>query len=328
MQDAFPETLVSGLTPPAKLNFSVMSETNLLKGAADLSASVALLRFTGEDREAFLQGQLTNDVRHLTSDSLMTAGWCSPKGRLLAVFQLYKDNDAVYAFSARETLDATVKRLRMYILRSKVKVEEVKDLTVAGIVGDVPSDLPTVKCFTQTSGSPEALDALGLTSGRALALVKADTELTGSAEAYWAATAAAGVPFIVSATSDKFVPQAVNLECIGGVSFNKGCYTGQEIVSRVEHIGKTARRAALLPAVRHFPQEATSPMPAAPLPAPWCFQRPQAPRPQCLRRSQPTKPLTHTERTRRCSRLFPFPTVIPAAISNHGRHSHQYPGRN
>lgn len=52
-----------------------MSETNLLKGAADLSASVALLRFTGEDREAFLQGQLTNDVRHLTSDSLMTAGW-------------------------------------------------------------------------------------------------------------------------------------------------------------------------------------------------------------------------------------------------------------
>ena len=199
-----------------------MSETNLLKGAADLSASVALLRFTGEDREAFLQGQLTNDVRHLTADSLMTAGWCSPKGRLLAVFQLYKDNDAVYAFTARETLDTTVKRLRMYILRSKVKVEEVKDLTVAGIVGDVPSDLPTVKCFTQTSGSPEALDALGLTSGRALALVKADTELTGSAEAYWSATAAAGVPFIVSATSDKFVPQAVNLEWIGGVSFNKG----------------------------------------------------------------------------------------------------------
>lgn len=157
MQDAFPETLVSGLTPPAKLNFSVMSETNLLKGAADLSASVALLRFTGEDREAFLQGQLTNDVRHLTSDSLMTAGWCSPKGRLLAVFQLYKDNDAVYAFSARETLDATVKRLRMYILRSKVKVEEVKGLTVAGIVGDVPADLPTVKCFTQTSGTPKHL---------------------------------------------------------------------------------------------------------------------------------------------------------------------------
>lgn len=253
MQDAFPETLVSGLTSPAKLNFSVMSETNLLKGAADLSASVALLRFTGEDREAFLQGQLTNDVRHLTSDSLMTAGWCSPKGRLLAVFQLYKDNDAVYAFSARETLDATVKRLRMYILRSKVKVEEVKDLTVAGIVGDVPADLPTVKCFTQTSGSPEALDALGLTSGRALALVKADTELTGSAEAYWAATAAAGVPFIVSATSDKFVPQAVNLECIGGVSFNKGCYTGQEIVSRVEHIGKTARRAALFACGKALP---------------------------------------------------------------------------
>ncbi len=100
MQDAFPETLVSGLTPPAKLNFSVMSETNILKGAADLSASVALLRFTGEDREAFLQGQLTNDVRHLTADSLMTAGWCSPKGRLLAVFQLYKYNDAVYSFSA------------------------------------------------------------------------------------------------------------------------------------------------------------------------------------------------------------------------------------
>ena len=204
---------------------------------------LAVLRLSGEDTAAFLQGQLTNDVTKVTQDTLLTAGWCSPRGRLLTVFRLIKEGDDYLLITPSDDINSIIKRLRMYILRSRVTVTLDDSRTVVGIVGDTGSNP-----LTQSSGAESALTALGLPAGRALALMPANTGLkTDDAleSRYWAAAAAAGDIFVFPEVKDQFVPQGINLELVGGVSFTKGCYTGQEIVSRVEHIGKTPRRAAL-----------------------------------------------------------------------------------
>ncbi len=212
---------------------------------------LAVLRLTGDDTASFLQGQLTNDVTKVTTDTLLTAGWCSPRGRLLTVFRLVKSGDDFLLIVPADDREAVMKRLRMYILRSRVKVSPETSLKAVGLVGE--TDTPA---FTQTSGADAALNALGLPAGRAMALVPADADLKEDAaleSLYWAASAAAGDVFVFLPVKDQFVPQGINLELVGGVSFTKGCYTGQEIVSRVEHIGKTPRRAALYKAEKLLP---------------------------------------------------------------------------
>ncbi len=208
-------------------------------------ASLVVLRLAGEDAANFLQGQLTNDITKLTSDALLTAGWCSPRGRLLSVLRLVKDGDDILIILPADDLEAAMKRLRMYILRSRVRLTKEDSLAVVGLTGGAALSAAG-RVFPQTSGAPEALAALGLAEGRALALVDAkDAPADTNESLYWAASAAAGDAFVFVAVKDQFVPQAINLELTGGVSFTKGCYTGQEIVSRVEHIGKTPRRGAL-----------------------------------------------------------------------------------
>ena len=212
---------------------------------------LAVLRLTGEDTASFLQGQLTNDVTKVTADTLLTAGWCSPRGRLLTVFRVVKSGDDFLLIVPADDIEAVMKRLRMYILRSRVKVTLDTSLKAVGLIGEAPAP-----CFTQTSGTEAALTALGLPAGRALALVPADETPKDDAtleSLYWAASAAAGDVFVFLPVKDQFVPQGINLELTGGVSFTKGCYTGQEIVSRVEHIGKTPRRAALYRADKCLP---------------------------------------------------------------------------
>ena len=211
---------------------------------------LAVLRLTGEDTASFLQGQLTNDVTKVTADTLLTAGWCSPRGRLLTVFRLVKSGNDFLLVVPADDIEAVMKRLRMYVRRSRVKVALDTSLKAVGVVGK-----PTAPCFTQTSGTDAALNALGLPAGRALVLVPADEapEEDAVESLYWAASAAAGDVFVFRPVKDQFVPQGINLELTGGVSFTKGCYTGQEIVSRVEHIGKTPRRAALYRADKCLP---------------------------------------------------------------------------
>ncbi len=216
-------------------------------------SSLAILRLSGEDAAGFLQGQLTNDVTKLASDALLTAGWCSPRGRLLTVFRLVKDGDDILIILPADDLEAAMKRLRMYILRSRVRLTKETTLAVVGLVGGASMETAG-RVFAQTSGAPEALAALGLAEGRALALVAAEDAPANTDESlYWAASAAAGDAFVFVAVKDQFVPQAINLELTDGVSFTKGCYTGQEIVSRVEHIGKTPRRGALYATEKPLP---------------------------------------------------------------------------
>lgn len=223
--------------------------TNSANGTVLCSLSeLSVIRLSGADTVQFLQGQVTNDVTKLGAD-LMIAGYCSPKGRLIATFRLFAHDDAVCAIVPTEQVAALVKRLKMFVLRSKVTVEVLEDVRVIGLVGQLPDEVAGSRVFAQSDADVQTRIAAALPAGRGLCVVPAAqcAEMTlNDSTLYWTAAIAAGDPWIVEATREAFVPQGINLELVGGVSFRKGCYTGQEVVSRVEHIGKTPRRAFLL----------------------------------------------------------------------------------
>lgn len=225
-----------------------MTDANSTVGTLSCLSSLALITVSGADRFTFLQGQLTYDVTKL-SNELMPAGYCSPKGRLLATPRLFQESDTIGMIVAASNADYLVKRLKMYVLRSKVTIERAADREVAGFVGSAPTNLGDgALVFELPCALPQARIAAALPSGLGLAIVPKGTACAGSGPLWWAACAAAGQSWVFGETAERFTPHAVNLDLIGGISFNKGCYTGQEVVSRIEHIGKTNRRTVLLAA--------------------------------------------------------------------------------
>ena len=200
-----------------------------------------LLAVTGADARDFLHAQLTNDIEKLPADRAALAGWCSAKGRLLATFLVIPSHDGFLLQLSRDLAAPVAKRLSMFVLRSKVKVTDESDQwNQYGLWG------PLEGADVQWEG---AVGTVKVDAGRFLKLGKG-LELTETkAEEAWALEEIrAGRPLITAATQDQFVPQMVNLETLGGVNFQKGCYPGQEIVARAQYRGQVKRRMVKLPA--------------------------------------------------------------------------------
>ena len=197
-----------------------------------------LLAVTGPDARAFLHAQLTNDIANLPADRAVLAGWCTAKGRLLASMLVIPRGEGYLLQLARDLAPAIAKRLSMYVLRSKLKVADESDawaqygvwdssLKVSGVAWD--GDVVTVR----------------VDEGRFLRIGPADKfslAATKPEDAWTLEEIRAGRPLISAATQDKFVPQMVNFEALGAVSFQKGCYPGQEIVARAQYRGEVKRR--------------------------------------------------------------------------------------
>jgi folate-binding protein YgfZ len=167
-----------------------------------------LLRFQGPDARKFLQGQLSNDMNLLRADQLLLAGLHNPQGRVLALLRLAAPAaDDIIALLPAELAEATGATLRRYVLRAKLSIShDVSEGALAAMAAQVP-----------------ALDSRLAPQSRALDI-------------------AAGVPQVYGATSGAFVAQMLNLDCVGAISFNKGCYTGQEIIARAHYRGRMKRR--------------------------------------------------------------------------------------
>ena len=207
---------------------------------ADLQSIFGVIRATGADARTFLHAQLTQDVLGLTQDDVRLAGYCSPKGRLYAVFQMYADGDDVCLIVHRSVLENVMKRLRMFVLRAKVVLEDVSDThAVYGVCGD------SALAVGQREGVrlgvlPAHIE--GVSVARELRVAApSDLRLVDASVWQWL-DVMAGLPQIEAATYEAFVPQMVNFERIGGVNFRKGCYPGQEIVARSHYLGKLKRR--------------------------------------------------------------------------------------
>jgi tRNA-modifying protein YgfZ len=207
-------------------------------GAARLT-DWGVIRAAGAEAASFLQSQLTQDVLGLDAQRATLAGWCSAKGRLLASFVVWRPaaDELLMACSA-DVLPAVLKRLSMFVLRAKCKLSDASnELPLWGVAGTAAT-VGTWRRAGDLIGLPPARGvARALLAGAAPALPALD------ANAWSWLEVASGVPRIVSATVEQFVPQMVNFEVVGGVNFQKGCYPGQEIVARSQYRGTVKRRA-------------------------------------------------------------------------------------
>ncbi len=210
-----------------------------------------LIRARGADARSFLHGQLTQDVTHLVPGTARLAGYCTAKGRLLASFVMWAAaDDTVMLACSADVLPATQNRLRMCVLRAKCTLDDVSTdlplwgLTGAAAAGAVPWQVQGSEAF-HIGLPPALLD--GTPVPRALQVGGAAPAGATLAPSTWLGLeAASGVPRIVAATVEQFVPQMVNLELVGGVNFQKGCYPGQEVVARSQYRGTLKRRGHLL----------------------------------------------------------------------------------
>ncbi len=216
-----------------------------------------LIRAQGADAASFLQGQLTQDVQHLGPEQARLAGYCSAKGRLLASFVIWRSGtDGFLLACSADLLAATLKRLGMFVLRAKCKLNDAsQELAAFGLAGDVDGlgmaqAAPNAAWRVASAGASQLIrlpDAMGLT--RHLLVQPADLpapEMSALSATDWQwLEVRSAVVRINAATTDQFVPQMVNLEVVGGVDFQKGCYPGQEVVARSQYRGTLKRRAML-----------------------------------------------------------------------------------
>ncbi|HEY9194331.1 MAG TPA: folate-binding protein YgfZ [Methyloversatilis sp.] len=217
------------------------------------------LRAEGDDAATFLHNLLTQDVKGLPVDGVRHAGFCSPKGRLLATFALWRDGSATLLQLPKALAEPMRKKLSMYVLRSKVSLSDASDAWPAlGLAGTqavaalqaAGLDVPAESMSRTATGD---VSVLRLAADRFEIVLPADR-----LEALWAQLSAHATPSGTTAwrwfdirdglasvwpgTQEEFVPQMVNFELTGGVNFKKGCYPGQEIVARTQYLGKLKRR--------------------------------------------------------------------------------------
>jgi len=214
-----------------------------------------VIRAQGPDAASFLHGQLTQDIQQMDLHATRLAGYCSAKGRLLASLVVWRTGaDEFWLACSADVLPATLKRLSMFVLRAKCKLSDASaDVLLHGLAGPVATGI------LGASAPVAAWRRCDAAGAQVLRLPDAD----GLARYLWAAPAGAampdlpalspqawswlevtsGVPRIVAATVEQFVPQMVNFELVGGVDFQKGCYPGQEVVARSQYRGTAKRRA-------------------------------------------------------------------------------------
>jgi folate-binding protein YgfZ len=227
----------------------------------DISASgplphMGLLRFAGTDAAGFLQGQLSNDTRRLSAGFALLAAYSSPQGRVLAVLHLLPHSSGIIALMPRDIVAPTLERLRKFVLRSKVQLADLSDqFSVFGLHGAedlVTGGLPhpeAASAYAEVDGigvarvgpQGDRFWAIGERESLTHRLPK-DRAVTSVQRSWRLADIRDGLPQVYSSTQELFVAQMLNLDLIDGISFTKGCFTGQEIIARTQHLGRIKRR--------------------------------------------------------------------------------------
>ncbi len=235
---------------------------------------MGVLRFSGPDAIGFLQGQVSNDTAPLSRGAPVLAAYSTPQGRVLAILQLVPHSSGILGLLPHDIAGSTLDRLRKFVLRAKVKIEDLSgqygvfgaDLAALGEAGF--AELLGPAGFAEVTGPAGYLEKDGL------AIARVSRDPAPVSKRYWwvgdadsvaaaggsvAAAGASGIerewrlgdirdglPQVYAATSELFVAQMLNLDLLGGISFQKGCYTGQEIIARTQHLGRIKRRMSRL----------------------------------------------------------------------------------
>lgn len=248
-------------------------------------STLAVVDVSGSDAPEFFQAQICNDLNAIEKGELQLNGYCNPKGRLLALFTVYAHDDGFRLIVPQSVAPALVKRLQMFVMRAKVDIAIREDLVCTGLVMDssstgnsmaeldhLPALSDTIMQFT-SNGSGQLLRCQDSSSAppqqstfaRYISVANHDEQVklwqsdkfkqVGEAVWRWLEINA-GVPNVYVDSVEQFIPQMLNMQHIGALSFKKGCYPGQEIVARMQYLGKLKKHMKHLriPGAKHTPK--------------------------------------------------------------------------
>ena len=213
-----------------------------------------VLDIGGNDALEFLNGQFTGDLKQLPAGAFQYNAWCSPQGRVIAVFIIYRREKSFFLLIPAELKNRFLKRLQLYILRAEVTIHDRSDelVRLGLITGRNADHLPTVPESAGTLGHEGDLTVLRIDDGPPPRMLVLGTvtgmqslkpEFTGAGANLWRyLDIKAGIPWVLDPACEQFLPQELNLDVTGGLSYAKGCFPGQEVIARVHYRGAVKQR--------------------------------------------------------------------------------------
>ncbi len=285
-----------GKLSPAGMAIEPLADTGLpvLVDLSRLAVVDIVDKSAAETKEVgakeFFQNQVCNDLSELGADAVQLNGYCSPKGRLLALFTVFAVEGGLRVLLPDDVAPAFIKRLQMFVLRANVKVELRTDLVCNALVVDASSGVDAIElpdAFPALPDAPLTLsrgkdekdedvqiyrwhdDNIGQAKARYVCIGSADAliplwqseSFSKAGWSYWRwGDINAGIPNVFESSADQFIPQMLNMQLINGLSFKKGCYPGQEIVARMQYLGKLKKHMKRLhqAGVTNAPEPATT----------------------------------------------------------------------
>lgn len=225
---------------------------------------LGLILVTGDDAQGFLQNQLSNDITHIDKEKSQLSAYSTAKGRMLGIFRILQIDNGYILITSISLLPDLIKRLQMFVLSSQVSIadasghfarfviqtDKVEIFDITALPEEIDAVLQNESLITlqlNPSGDQQRYLFLCLSAAEAKSLWQKITSYLNIAnfESWRLSEIKAGIPSIYPQTSEQFVLQMSNLDLLGGVSFKKGCYPGQEIIARMHYLGKLKRRLFL-----------------------------------------------------------------------------------
>jgi tRNA-modifying protein YgfZ len=226
----------------------------------DLS-HMGLIEASGEEATQFLQGQFSNDINQVHESRSQLSSYCNPKGRMIAIFRIFKRGQSYFLRLPIELLESTLRRLRMFVLRAKVELNDASHALIRigycgpaaenelkALAGQIPEDVnDCVRAANSTiirvPGPRPRYEIYGEFDAVKLLWQRMKSSATPVGASQWALLdILSGMPTVLAPTREAFVPQMANLDLVGGISYSKGCYPGQEVVARMHYLGTLKRR--------------------------------------------------------------------------------------
>ncbi len=246
MKPASPDTVSTAApTERTQPNNTVFTDTGL-----------SIIEVCGQDRSKFLQGQLTCNIDDLSESQASIAAMCNAKGRVISTLIIVKTPQTYLLIVPADLLETVLKKLRMYVLRADVQLlDQTNCLGILGVQSaTIPSD-STEPLLNNFAVAATALITIKLPAMQrylsigSLDKIAAHRELlsmqqgysTGSIQAWRYQDISSALPWFDASQSEQHIPQMLNIDQLGGISFSKGCYTGQEIIARTHYLGKVKR---------------------------------------------------------------------------------------
>ena len=221
----------------------------------------ALLSVSGDDRHTFLHGQLINDLNLIEQASTQLSAWCNPKGQVISNFVIINTGIAYLLLFKSDLKEFVQKRLGMFVLRSDVQIEDISDHPLIGLANIDDVNLLGIDSVLNT-GEVKAVDGLviiALPAGSNRYLILGNPEKVNKKEAELTALIKpaesntwelldilGGLPWVTTTTQEQFLPQMLNLDALNALSYQRGCYPGQEEIARLTYRGEVKKRLQII----------------------------------------------------------------------------------